>query len=182
MPQADSRLEAMMSKQEIKDVLARYARGVDRADEEMLKSCYHPDAIEEHGSAYAGPAHEYIEGAVVRIRQMGTMCHYICNVHIELEEELAYVEAYVLTFARFSREEESFDTLTGGRICDRFERRAGECSIRLTRRWSWAARTGTTCPICVFSVGRGRAGDSNITCQAGWVLVTFTTRLTYSMQ
>jgi hypothetical protein len=129
MPQADSRLEAMMSKQEIKDVLARYARGVDRADEEMLKSCYHPDAIEEHGSAYAGPAHEYIEGAVVRIRQMGTMCHYICNVHIELEEELAYVEAYVLTFARFSREEESFDTLTGGRICDRFERRAGEWKI-----------------------------------------------------
>jgi hypothetical protein len=129
MPQADSRLEAMLSKQEIKDVLARYARGVDRADEEMLKSCYHPDAIEEHGSAYAGPAHEYIEGAVVRIRQMGTMCHYICNVHIELEEELAYVEAYVLTFARFSRDEESVDTLTGGRICDRFERRADAWKI-----------------------------------------------------
>jgi ketosteroid isomerase-like protein len=129
MPDTDSRLENMMSKQEIQDVLMRYGRGVDRADEELLKSCYHPDAIEEHGSTYAGPAHAYIEGAVVRIRQMGTMCHYICNIHISLNGDLAYVEAYVLTFARFQRDGESFDTLTGGRICDRFERREGDWKI-----------------------------------------------------
>ena len=129
MPDTDSRLENMLSKQEIQDVLMRYGRGVDRADEELLKSCYHHDAIEEHGSTYAGPAHAYIEGAVVRIRQMGTMCHYICNVHISLDGDLAYVEAYVLTFARFQRDGESFDTLTGGRICDRFERRDGDWKI-----------------------------------------------------
>jgi len=129
MPDTDSRLENMLSKQEIQDVMMRYGRGVDRADEDLLKSCYHPDAIEEHGSTYAGPAHAYIEGAVVRIRQMGTMCHYICNVHISLDGDLAYVEAYVLTFARFQRDGESFDTLTGGRICDRFERRDGEWKI-----------------------------------------------------
>ena len=129
MSQVNSKLEAMMSKLEIQEVLMRYGRGVDRADEEMLKSCYHADAIEEHGSAYQGPAHAYIEGAVERIRKMGTMCHYICNVHISLEGELAWVEAYVLTFARFKRDDESFDTLTGGRICDRFERRDGEWKI-----------------------------------------------------
>ena len=129
MSQTHSRLEDMMSRQEIQDVLMRYGRGVDRADEDLLKSCYHSDAIEEHGSTYAGPAHEYIEGAVVRIRQMGTMCHYLCNIHISLDDDLAYVEAYVLTFARFSQEGESFDTLTGGRICDRFERRDAEWKI-----------------------------------------------------
>lgn len=129
MPEANPKLETMMSKLEIQEVLMRYARGVDRADEDLLKSCYHSDAIEEHGSAYAGPAFEYIEGAVVRIRQMGTMCHYICNIHISLEGELAYTEAYVLTFARMTRDGENFDTLTGGRICDRFERRDGEWKI-----------------------------------------------------
>lgn len=129
MSHNNPRLEAMMSKLEINDVLMRYARGIDRADEDLLKSCYHADAIEEHGSTYAGPAHAYIEDAVVRIRQMGTMCHYLCNVHISLDGDLAYVEAYVLTFARFSQDGESFDTLTGGRICDRFERRQGEWKI-----------------------------------------------------
>jgi ketosteroid isomerase-like protein len=129
MTQADPRLESMLSKHEIQEVLMRYGRGVDRADEELLKSCYHADATEEHGSAYAGPAHAYIEGAVGRIRKMGTMAHYICNIHISLEGDLAYVEAYVLTFARFDKDGESFDTFTGGRICDRFERRDGEWKI-----------------------------------------------------
>jgi hypothetical protein len=89
--------------------------------------------IADHTELYtvhsAGPAHAYIEGAVVRIRQMGTMCHYICNIHISLDGDLAWVEAYVLTFARFQRDGESFDTLTGGRICDRFERRQGDWKI-----------------------------------------------------
>ena len=107
----------------------RYGRGVDRADEELLKSCYHADAIEEHGSAYVGPAMAYIEGAVGRIRQMGIMAHYICNIHISLDGDLAYAEAYVLTFARFNKDGESIDTFTGGRICDRFERRDGEWKI-----------------------------------------------------
>lgn len=139
MQETNPRLENLMSKMEIQETLMRYARGVDRADEALLKSCYHRDAIEEHGSTYAGPAHEYIEGAVVRIRQMGTMAHYICNIHIELDGDLAWVESYVLTFARFKRDGESFDTLTGGRICDKFERRLGEWKIahrKMTFDWN----------------------------------------------
>jgi hypothetical protein len=37
-----ARLERALATQEIRDVLARYARGVDRADGPLLKSCYHP--------------------------------------------------------------------------------------------------------------------------------------------
>jgi hypothetical protein len=125
----ESKLESALSKLEIRDVLMRYGRGIDRADEALLKSCYHPDAIEEHGSTYAGPAHAYIEDAVRRIRKMGTMCHYICNVHIDLDGDRAWVEAYVLTFARFTQDGEDWDTLTGGRLCDRFERRDDEWKI-----------------------------------------------------
>jgi hypothetical protein len=147
MSEVDPRLAAMLDKAEIHDVLMRYGRGVDRADEEWLKSCYHPDAIEEHGSAYAGPAFAYIEGAVGRIRQMGSMAHYICNVHIDLggglgsheTSDLAYVESYVLTFARFKKGEENWDTLTGGRIVDRFEKRDGAWKIahrKMTFDWN----------------------------------------------
>ena len=123
MNDKDRKIDAVISKQEIHDVLMRYARGIDRADKDLLRSCYHPDAIEEHGSTYAGPAHEYIDGAMGRIRSMGTMCHYLCNIHIELDGDTAYTEAYVLTFARFDSNGTSMDTLTGGRLCDRFERR-----------------------------------------------------------
>lgn len=136
---SEARLEAALSKLEIQDVMMRYARGVDRADEELLKSCYHEDAHEEHGPAYSGPAHAYIEGAVGRIRQMGSMAHYVCNIHIELDGDTARVESYVLTYVRFEKDGQDWDTFTGGRTCDRFERRDGEWKIahrKITFDWN----------------------------------------------
>ncbi len=123
------RLADMLARQEIRDVLARYARGVDRADRALLESCYHDDAIEEHGPNYSGPAMEYIAGAIDRLRQMGDMAHYLCQSHIELDGDTAWVETYVITFARFAGDDGAVDTLTGGRICDRFERRGSEWRI-----------------------------------------------------
>src|SRR5690349_18693854 len=125
----DARLETLLAKEEIRDVLMRYGRGVDRADAQLLKFCYHEDAVEEHGSTYAGPALAYIDGAVPRIRKMGAMAHYICNIHIAIEDDKAYVESYVLTFARITRDGKTGDTLTGGRLCDRFEKRNGAWKI-----------------------------------------------------
>jgi len=135
-----ARLARMLAKQDILDVLARYARGVDRADGELLASCYHADAIEEHGPNYSGPAAEYIAGAVERLKHMGPMVHYLCNSHIELDGNRAWVETYVLTFARFpDGEGNDTDTLTGGRLCDRFECRDGQWRIahrRMTFDWN----------------------------------------------
>src|SRR5512145_3418401 len=93
-----ARLERLLARDEIHAVLARYARGVDRADAELLKSCYHADAIEEHGGNYTGNAHEYVDGAVPRIRQMGPMQHLLGSSYIEIEGGVAWVETYVWTF------------------------------------------------------------------------------------
>jgi hypothetical protein len=124
-----ARLERALATQEIRDVLSRYARGVDRADGDLLKSCYHPDAIEEHGGNYTGNAFEYVDGAVPRIRGMGPMQHLLGTSHIEFENDTAWVETYLWTFARFAANGRSTDTFTGGRLIDRFERRGGEWKI-----------------------------------------------------
>jgi ketosteroid isomerase-like protein len=125
-----ARLELLLARDEIREVLARYARAVDRADGPLLKSCYHPDAIEEHGGNYAGNAHEYVDGAIPRIRTMGAMQHLLGSSHIELDGDVAWVETYILTFARFAQPDgRSLDTFTGGRLVDRFERRGGAWKI-----------------------------------------------------
>jgi hypothetical protein len=123
--EAQQRLERMLARDEIHAVIARYARGVDRADAALLKSCYHPDAIEEHGGNYSGNAFAYVDGAVPRIRLMGAMQHLVGTSHIEFEGDVAWVETYLWTFARFG----ATDTFTGGRLIDRFERRRGEWKI-----------------------------------------------------
>ena len=123
-------LEALLAKQDIQDVMARYARGVDRADGPLLHSCYWDDAIEEHGSTYSGSARAYVDGAIERLTKGDpTICHYVCNMHVELDGDVAWVESYLLTFARFPKDGEPWDTLTGGRVVDRFERRGGEWRV-----------------------------------------------------
>ena len=130
MPPADTeKIARMLARDEIREVLARYARGVDRADEALLKSCYHEDAIEEHGGNYTGNAHTYVDGAVPRIQKMGAMQHLLGTSHIEFEGDVAHVETYVWTFYRASVDGRDLDTFTGGRLVDRFERRGGVWKI-----------------------------------------------------
>ena len=51
-------LDDLLAKHEIHEVMMRYCRGVNRLDPELVKSCYHPDALEDHGASQ-GNAHEY---------------------------------------------------------------------------------------------------------------------------
>ena len=43
-------LSALAAKQEITEVLLRYCRGCDRADEAALRACFHPGSIHSHGA------------------------------------------------------------------------------------------------------------------------------------
>ncbi|GLQ25142.1 hypothetical protein GCM10007853_30160 [Algimonas ampicilliniresistens] len=122
-------IETVIAKQDISDVIMRYARAIDRADGPLLHSCYWEDAIEEHANSYTGPAHDYIDGAMKRLQGGDVMMHNVGNIHTELEGDTAWVETYLITFARFPKDGVSWDTLTGGRIFDKFERRNGEWKI-----------------------------------------------------
>ena len=124
-------LETMLARQDIHDCIMRYARGIDRGDVDLLLSCYWEDAHEVHGPAYNGPAVPYLKGAAARMQaNKPVMQHFIGNVHIDLDgPDLAWVESYILTFARFAKDGQDYDTLTGARAHDRFERRGGEWRI-----------------------------------------------------
>lgn len=124
-------VETMLARQDIHDVMMRYARGIDRGDEALLLGCYWEDAIEVHGPAYNGPAVPYLKSAAARmLKNRPTMQHFIGNVHIDFDgADTAWVESYILTFARFDKDGAPWDTLTGARSFDKFVRRGGEWRI-----------------------------------------------------
>lgn len=141
----DPRLARLLDKEAIREVLAHYARGVDRGDGPLLKSCYHPDAIEEHGGRFTGNAHDYVAEAIPRIKLMDSMQHILGNTHFDfVSDVLAYVETYLVTLARVNIDGERFDTFTGGRLIDRFEKRDGEWKIAHRRTiFDWNRDTPT---------------------------------------
>lgn len=167
-PRPDT-LDDMLAKHQIREVLSRYARAIDRADGELLKGCYHPDAIEEHGGTFSGNAWAYIEQAIPKVMAMGPMQHLLGNSFIRLDGDLAHVETYVWTFARVSDGSREWDTFTGGRLLDRFERRAGRWRIAHRRTiFDWNRDLHTAEGWCLgrFRPGTpgmllGRKGDAD---------------------
>jgi ketosteroid isomerase-like protein len=124
-------LEVLVAKDQIRDVLYRYARGVDRKDVELLKSCYHPDAIDAHWS-FIGNGLEFAE-EILEPHQMGQVPvykHFITNILIELDGDRAFCESSYLFTQSMQLDDRHRAAMTAeGRYLDVFERRAGEWRI-----------------------------------------------------
>lgn len=120
-------LQTMWDKQEITELVYRLSRGVDRADEELIRSCYWPEAHDDHG-AYKGD----VEGLVTHLRRrtlrpdVGPLQHAISNVLLEVDGDIAYGESY--SEARAIQEDRSV-TRALARYVDRFERRENQWRI-----------------------------------------------------
>jgi SnoaL-like protein len=118
-------IRTLLAKQEIYEVLVRYCRGIDRTDEELVRSCYHADAFDDHGM-FQGPAAEFAAYAVENLRTMERTMHCIHNVSIVIEDSAAASEAYCVAYHRMrSRDGGQSDHLVGVRYVDRFECRDG---------------------------------------------------------
>jgi ketosteroid isomerase-like protein len=134
----DPALQALLDRQAITDVINLYLRGADRADIDLIAAAYHPDAIEDHGGVFKGPASDYVALMAKMLPRAGIMNHLATNLVIELDGDVAHAEHYILAFARMKKDGETFDTLTLARALDRFERRDGLWKIAHRRLvWEW---------------------------------------------
>lgn len=124
-------LQHLADKEEIRDCVHRYARGIDRHDEEFLRSVFHADAVDNHGDVVLGRdafvtwANEWHEN--VAVHHMHGMATHISAV--------AGDEAHAVTYVLFTllRKDGKTVHFGGGRYADRLARRDGEWRIVLRR-------------------------------------------------
>ena len=127
-------IDDLAARAQIADVLARYARGIDRIDVDLLRSCYHHDATEDRGR-YRGGVDGFLEWVVETLESFESTWHLIGTPLIEIRDGIAHVESYCLGVQRTRPDAHGGreDRLIPCRYVDRFERRHGE--------WRIAART-----------------------------------------
>jgi hypothetical protein len=125
----DPELRELLDKQAIHEQLARYCRGVDRADAEMISATYHRDAVDEHGDhRFAGDA--IGTGIVELTRSMRVTLHALTNVVIEFHDsDRAACESYFSAWQTVDLDGEERLVAALGRYLDRFERRDGEWRV-----------------------------------------------------
>ena len=134
LPPTDA-LAALVAKQEITEVLFRYCRGCDRADEAALRACFHPGSIHSHGG-FKGLSADFVERAMQIVRPLKSCTHMLTNVMIELSGDRAVSECHFLAHQRRGKTDGSGeeDMFLKGRYLDRFEKRGGA--------WKIVSRTG----------------------------------------
>jgi ketosteroid isomerase-like protein len=128
----ESQLSDYDDRRAISDVLYRYARGADRCDLELFKSCYWPDGTDLHWF-FNGNAHEFAEWVIPVLAEVANSQHSITNPIIDLQGDRAFVESqwYVVHHipAVEGDTERFIDQQIEGRYVDVFEKRQGDWRI-----------------------------------------------------
>lgn len=142
----NSRVQDIIDRHEIWQVMQRYGRGLDRLDVELARSCYFDDCIEDHGH-YVGDPDGFIEWANnVSLRYESTQ-HALLNHYCELDGDDAYCETY-FHFTGICAQPPHF--MSTGRYIDHFQRRNGE----------WRIANRVTIVEGTFDVDQSLAGAS----------------------
>lgn len=134
----------------ILDVLATYCRGVDRRDADLVASCFHPDATDDHGT---GPRtrDEFLSWCFALLAGYDSTFHFLGQSTFSFDTPTeADVETYGIASHRTAGGPDHRNLTTGFRFLDRFTRRDGTWRI-VTRcavtDWSRVETEGEWWPI-----------------------------------
>lgn len=120
-----SQAEVAFAKGQINDLIAAESRAVDRADEALQRSLWHPGASVDLGSYFAGSAEEFCSWILETARSAVRMAHTVSNQWIQVDGADAVAETYVIGHDTRAGDDGNVDSLTGGRYLDRFQKRDG---------------------------------------------------------
>lgn len=141
LPDADLRLRALADKDEIRDLLATYCRGIDRCDWSLAAGVYHADGIDDHG-IFSGLGVDFVEFCKDFLPAFADVSQHVSlNCLIELDGDVAHAETYVVGWhrSRASADRLVADAPIASRLVDRCERRQGRWKLadrRLVFEWS----------------------------------------------
>lgn len=115
---------ALLDQIELRDLVMRYCRGIDRRDFALVRSCYHDDAIDDHGGMFCGSADDYVTWVEGVLAPLECTIHSIGNSIFCVDGDYAEGEHYSYNFHR-TRPPGRQEIVIHGRYLDKYERRAG---------------------------------------------------------
>ncbi len=129
----EARLALMLDRDELRALVTSYCRAVDRGDYDGLRSLYHPDATDSHGSFSTGGVEAFIAQLRAAEPYVRVTQHNITTTNFVIEGEEARGEIYCLVFHTFAGPEHNSDVIIGGRYLDEYTKHDG--------RWRFRQRT-----------------------------------------
>jgi len=128
---SDQLIQKLIVKQEIRDALSRYCRGLDRMDKEMASSVWHADSTALYYDMYEGTGHGFIDWVWVAHESMQCHSHQITNVLTRVDGDKAVSEAYIslVLWTLPSDDGKQMEIAVRGRYLDRWSFRDNKWAI-----------------------------------------------------
>ena len=102
----------------IRAVLARYCRGIDRRDETLVRSCFLPDATDDHGTG-PRPLEQFVEWCFDLLARYDMTFHLLGQSLVEpLGPDEARVETYGIAHHRRVGGPDHLNLVSGFRYLD----------------------------------------------------------------
>ncbi len=86
MSDMEKQLARLLDKEAIRDLVQIYCRAADRHDHELMRSLYHEDAYDDHGSFFKGSAMEFIDMLPEIQKPMAILHHNVTTHNIMFDE------------------------------------------------------------------------------------------------
>lgn len=91
-------LATLVDKEDIRELVLLYSRGVDRKDGQLLRTLYTADATDTHGDTFDGPANNYVDFLEQAFPFMRYSGHHVCNHLISVDGDDGEGEVYALAY------------------------------------------------------------------------------------
>ena len=122
----ECQMRELLDLQAIHRVMLRYARGLDRLDNQLARSCYWDEAIEDHGQ-FVGTPDDFLKYADGTTLMFEAVQHGLLNHFCDLQGDEAFCETYYQFTGVTAGEGPNF--VSTGRYIDHFQKRGGEWRI-----------------------------------------------------
>lgn len=159
------KLITLINQNEITAVVYRLARGLDRRDKDLLASCFHSDATDDHG-LFVGPASEFCDWVIEELGKYERTQHLIPQINVVIDGDKASTESYFFAH-HVVPAETKLDVIAAGRYLDHFEKRDGVWKIKHRKAvYDWSrvddSKDGWTQPPISEILLRGIQGKEDI--------------------
>ncbi|MEO7656678.1 MAG: nuclear transport factor 2 family protein [Sphingomicrobium sp.] len=129
-------LATLVAKEDIRELVLLYSRGVDRQDLELLGTLYADDGTDTHGDRFDGSGTDYIAFLAKNFPHLKYSGHHVCNHLISVDGETGEGEVYALAYHVYADGKGGLiEDLKGVRYIDRYRKDQG--------RWLFASRIVT---------------------------------------
>ena len=123
--------EELLTREEMRDVIVRYCRGVDRRDWNLVRTCFTADARHQH-LEFIGTTDEFVGFASTVLAGIPSTLHAICGVSFEVDADRTMSEAAFVAYHRIKGDDSKdapfptggvdTDWIVAGRYVDQWRR------------------------------------------------------------